>query len=91
MSENTLKLPGAASKLAKRQIRPKSKQKLVGHDILLDSALRNGKVIRLVKMSDGTEAVGNITNFDKFTITIDSPEGIMCFYKHAIESFLVKS
>lgn len=83
MHNNTLSLnPSVRSKT--------KKTKLVGHDILIDSAMRNERNALLTLMSE-VEVTGIVRNFDKYTISIELHNGhITCFYKHGIESFTIE-
>lgn len=89
MSKDTLTLP--TNKKPRTEVKPvrKAKQKLVGHDILLDSAMRGSKQINLTTMA-GESVEGTVNNFDKYTITIGQGTKAVCFYKHAVESFWVR-
>lgn len=58
-----------------------------GHEKILASCKRNCLKMRLILMN-GNEFFGEITQFDRWTITLKDDYGNRrTYYKHAIESF----
>lgn len=60
-----------------------------GHDAILKNAQDSKQPIHMVMVS-GEAADGTVFNRDKFTITLESFDGVKTtYYKHAIESFSI--
>jgi sRNA-binding regulator protein Hfq len=59
-----------------------------GHDAQLKDAQDNGKPVRVVTMA-GDTVNGNISNRDRYTITVRNGNVFTIYYKHAIESIQI--
>ena len=59
-----------------------------GHDAQLKDAQENGKPVTVTTLA-GEEIKGNISNRDRYTITIRSGDNYGIYYKHAIESIYI--
>lgn len=57
-----------------------------GHETILKSAINKGIKIQL-KLVNGSDAVGVVTQFDNYTITLDLGLTKETFFKHGILSF----
>lgn len=73
------KRPEAAKKPNKRQ--------LDSHEHVLLTARRNGAKIN-VGLMNGEKIVGVVTDFDRFSFSVRTEEGVeLCFFKHGVSYF----
>lgn len=73
------KRPEAAKKPNKRQ--------LDSHEHVLLTARRNNTLLKIALM-DGDEITGVVTDFDRFSFSVRTREGIdICLFKHGVSRF----
>lgn len=91
---NTLSLPAGAARHERSGNRnnfrnSEHKPRVAkGHDAQLKDAQDNGKPVQVVTMA-GETIKGNISNRDRYTITIRNGNQYSIYYKHSIESITI--
>lgn len=71
--------------------RGKSKTTPTGHEAYLKALETSGATVTFEKASTGQIVIGSIKTSDKYTVSIQTPEGTRVLFKHDLSEFFVNA